>query len=215
MVQDYILQKAGIKGIVSLHRDNVGKGGQTSELLTQRYLRELPPKLYAQLLKIYQVDLDMFGYEAPKFDYNSPSVLSSLMMYWFLHFIGQHLTFRKLSLPLEKATVHFEKTVLNCNFPKIFCLVRSDSRLAKAILIFSFRIFHPEFQRYVKSTQNYFLLYIPTLPSQIDTRSQCHEHFYGSIATLDWYKELWLVMVTWLRTGNNIALFQHWIASLL
>ena len=66
--QEYILEKAGVKDFVGLHKDNVGRGGQTSQDLTRKYLQELPPKLYEQLLKIYQVDLDIFGYEAPKLD---------------------------------------------------------------------------------------------------------------------------------------------------
>jgi hypothetical protein len=65
--QELILEKVGIRNVVGLHKDNVGRGGQTSEDLTHKYLLELPPKLYDQLIKIYQIDLDMFGYKAPKF----------------------------------------------------------------------------------------------------------------------------------------------------
>jgi len=64
--QAYILEKAGIKHVVGLHKDNVGRGGRTSEDLTNKYLKELPPMMYEQLLKIYQIDLDIFGYKAPK-----------------------------------------------------------------------------------------------------------------------------------------------------
>ena len=65
--QELILEKVGIRNVVGLHKDNVGRGGQTSEDLTHKYLKELPPKLYDQLIKIYQIDLDLFGYKAPKF----------------------------------------------------------------------------------------------------------------------------------------------------
>jgi Sulfotransferase family len=66
--QDRILQKAGIKDIVGLRKDNVGKGGETSEEMTATYLKELSPKLFQQLLKIYQIDFDIFGYKIPKLD---------------------------------------------------------------------------------------------------------------------------------------------------
>ena len=66
--QEYILEKAGIKHVVGVHKDNVGRGGQTSQDLTNKFLQELPPKMYEQLLKIYQIDLDIFSYKAPKFD---------------------------------------------------------------------------------------------------------------------------------------------------
>ena len=66
--QEFILEKAGIKNVVGVHKDNVGRGGQTSLDLTNKFLQELPPKMYEQLLKIYQIDLDIFGYKAPKFD---------------------------------------------------------------------------------------------------------------------------------------------------
>ena len=69
--QEYILEKAGIKHVVGLHKDNVGRGGQTSQDLTNKYLQELPPRMYEQLLKIYQIDLDIFGYQAPKFDFET------------------------------------------------------------------------------------------------------------------------------------------------
>ena len=66
--QEVILEKVGLRNVVGLHKDNVGKGGQTSEDLTKKYLQELPPKLYNHLVKIYQIDLDLFGYKAPTFN---------------------------------------------------------------------------------------------------------------------------------------------------
>ncbi len=63
-----ILDKAGIKNIVGkLHRDNVGKGKQNSTELMHNYLRELSVKLYNQLVNIYKIDFDLFGYEVPQF----------------------------------------------------------------------------------------------------------------------------------------------------
>ncbi len=63
-----ILDKAGVKNIVGkLHRDNVGKGKQNSTELMHNYLRELSLKLYNQLVSIYKIDFDLFGYEVPKF----------------------------------------------------------------------------------------------------------------------------------------------------
>jgi Sulfotransferase family len=70
--QDQILQKAGIKDLVGLRKDNVGKGGETSEEMTTKYLKELPPKLFKQLVSIYQIDFDIFGYKVPKLDLISP-----------------------------------------------------------------------------------------------------------------------------------------------
>jgi hypothetical protein len=61
------LEKVGIKNDVGLHKDNVGRGGRTSKDLTMEYLQKLPPKFYELLLKIYQIDFDIFGYEAPQF----------------------------------------------------------------------------------------------------------------------------------------------------
>jgi hypothetical protein len=66
LLQEYILEQTGLKEIVGPRKDNVGRGGQTSEELTKKYLQELTPKLYQRLLKIYQVDFDLFGYEAPQ-----------------------------------------------------------------------------------------------------------------------------------------------------
>ena len=63
--QEYILNQRGLIEIVGLHKDNISRGGQTSKELTITYLKELTPKLYQQLLKIYQIDFDLFGYEAP------------------------------------------------------------------------------------------------------------------------------------------------------
>ena len=65
--QEYILQKAGIKTIVGLHKDNVGRGGQTSRDLTVKYLQKLPKGLYERLLSIYQIDFDIFGYKPLSF----------------------------------------------------------------------------------------------------------------------------------------------------
>ena len=65
-LQEHILNKAGIKELVGMRKDNVGKGGETSAEMTTQYLRELPPKLFEQLLRIYQYDLEIFGYEMPK-----------------------------------------------------------------------------------------------------------------------------------------------------
>jgi len=65
--QEYILNKVGIKNDVGLHKDNVGRGGPTSQDLTIKYLQELPPKLYELLLEIYRIDFDIFGYEVPIF----------------------------------------------------------------------------------------------------------------------------------------------------
>jgi hypothetical protein len=63
------LEKAGIKHSVGHH--NVGRGGQTSEDLAREYLRELPQKLYEQLLKIYQIDFDIFGYKTPTLKFSN------------------------------------------------------------------------------------------------------------------------------------------------
>jgi hypothetical protein len=41
------------------------KGGPTTGAITDRYLRQLPPELFQQLLKLYQTDLDLFGYKPP------------------------------------------------------------------------------------------------------------------------------------------------------
>ena len=62
---EYILSQRGLFETVGLHKDNIGRGGQTSKALTIKYLKELTPKLYQQLLKIYQIDFDLFGYELP------------------------------------------------------------------------------------------------------------------------------------------------------
>jgi hypothetical protein len=51
--------------MVSLRKDNVGKGGQTSEELTKAYLKELPKKFYEEIVKIYEIDFDLFGYDLP------------------------------------------------------------------------------------------------------------------------------------------------------
>ena len=63
--QEYILNQRGLIQIVGLHKDNISRGGQTSKAMTIEYLKELTQKLYQQLLKIYQIDFDLFGYEAP------------------------------------------------------------------------------------------------------------------------------------------------------
>ena len=61
--QKYILEKAGVKNRIRLHKDNVGKGGHTLETVTMEYLKELTPKLYEDLTKLYQIDMDLFGYK--------------------------------------------------------------------------------------------------------------------------------------------------------
>jgi hypothetical protein len=67
--QIYILEKAEIRNLTGgVHKDNVGKGGQTSTNLTQHFLQELSPKLYQCLVDIYKVDFDLFGYEIPAFE---------------------------------------------------------------------------------------------------------------------------------------------------
>jgi len=60
------LEKAGIKHMVGLHKDNVGRGGQTTADVTREYLQELSQELYEKLLKMYQIDFDIFGYTVPK-----------------------------------------------------------------------------------------------------------------------------------------------------
>ena len=65
ILQEYILNQRGLIQIVGLHKDNISRGGQTSKGLTIKYIEELTPKLYQQLLKIYQIDFDLFGYKAP------------------------------------------------------------------------------------------------------------------------------------------------------
>ena len=63
-----ILDKAGIKNIVGkTHKDNVGKGIQNSTEMMHTYLRQLSLKIYNELVSIYKIDFDLFGYEVPKF----------------------------------------------------------------------------------------------------------------------------------------------------
>ncbi len=52
--------------MIPLRRDNVGKGGETSVNLTKAYLKELPQKFYDQIVKIYKIDFDLFGYDFPE-----------------------------------------------------------------------------------------------------------------------------------------------------
>ena len=66
--QEYILNQTGIRNLVGLHSDNIGRGGRTSKTLTENYLKELTPKLLSQLIKMYQIDLDLFGYDPPTYD---------------------------------------------------------------------------------------------------------------------------------------------------
>ena len=67
--QYHILEKAGIQNLTGgVHKDNVSKGGQTSKDLTQSFLHELSPKVYKQLVNIYKIDFDLFGYEIPAFE---------------------------------------------------------------------------------------------------------------------------------------------------
>jgi hypothetical protein len=57
------LKKVGLAEVVEKRQDNVSNGGPTSEKLTEFYLKQLPPKLYEQLVNIYRIDLDLFGYK--------------------------------------------------------------------------------------------------------------------------------------------------------
>ena len=67
--QYHILEKLEIQNLTGgLHKDNVGKGGQTSKDLTKSFLQELSPKLYENLVNIYKIDFDLFGYEIPAFE---------------------------------------------------------------------------------------------------------------------------------------------------
>jgi hypothetical protein len=51
--------------MVPLRKDNVGKDGPTSEDLTKAYLKELPKTFYEEIVKIYKIDFDLFGYDLP------------------------------------------------------------------------------------------------------------------------------------------------------
>ena len=62
---EYILKKAEIKKGVGLRKDNVGRDGQTFDNVTRKYLQELNPRQYEQLIDVYQIDMDLFGYKAP------------------------------------------------------------------------------------------------------------------------------------------------------
>jgi len=62
------LEKAGIKHVVGIHKENVGRGGQTTADGTREYLQELSQELYDKLLKMYKIDFDIFGYTIPKLD---------------------------------------------------------------------------------------------------------------------------------------------------
>ena len=60
-----VILNTGLRKLVPLRKDNVGKGGQTSEDLTKAYLNELPKNLYEEIVKIYKIDFDLFGYDLP------------------------------------------------------------------------------------------------------------------------------------------------------
>ena len=63
--QKHIIRKSGIGHLVTTHRENVAKDGKKSVDLMREYLDELPLDLYYELLKVYLIDFQLFGYDIP------------------------------------------------------------------------------------------------------------------------------------------------------
>ena len=64
--QDHILKKSGIEDLVKVEKRRIG-GGQPrkSSDYVQQYIDELSPQLFEEILELYYVDYEIFGYPYP------------------------------------------------------------------------------------------------------------------------------------------------------
>jgi len=64
---DFILKKINAAD-VDIEKKNSAKDGKSSHEVTRTYLRELTKNLYTQLVDVYRIDFDLFGYEVPEYE---------------------------------------------------------------------------------------------------------------------------------------------------
>ena len=65
---EYILKKINVaKDQISMSKKNSASDGKKASEVTNTYLRSLGNPLYEQLLNIYEIDFDIFGYKALSF----------------------------------------------------------------------------------------------------------------------------------------------------
>ena len=64
----YVLKRIRAKEKIVAKKVNSAKDGKSSREITNKYLKELTPKLYEQLVEIYQVDFNIFGYDILPFE---------------------------------------------------------------------------------------------------------------------------------------------------
>ena len=64
---EFILKKIKAEDI-DIEKKNSAKDGKSSNEVTRTYLRELTKNLYRQLVDVYRIDFDLFGYVIPEYD---------------------------------------------------------------------------------------------------------------------------------------------------
>jgi len=64
---EFILKKIKATDI-DIEKKNSAKDGKSSHEVTRTYLKELTKNLYKQLVDVYRIDFDLFGYQIPEYD---------------------------------------------------------------------------------------------------------------------------------------------------
>ena len=63
--QEYLLEKSGIKGKVETFKKHVKQSPRSSEQFLQKYIDELSPGLFENIVNLYLIDFKMFDYTIP------------------------------------------------------------------------------------------------------------------------------------------------------
>jgi hypothetical protein len=63
--QDHILKKSGIQDLVQIEKRRTHGQPRKSSDFVQKYIDELSPQLFEEIIELYYVDFEIFGYPYP------------------------------------------------------------------------------------------------------------------------------------------------------
>jgi len=66
--QKFLLNVTNLSNFIQPRKDNVNRSNISTKQLTFHLISQLPEEIFNELLEIYRIDFEIFGYDVPKFN---------------------------------------------------------------------------------------------------------------------------------------------------